>query len=165
MPTPPPPGSAQSPMNPGDVSLLARLIASEAGEYSPAEQRAVAWTMRNRMRRHPTNRLADVISAGKFSTHLAANAVNIQIAQEVQAAAPAADPTRGATHYYSPVAMPEEGESTAGFDVKGGLESTSGLTRKNYRPGFVNTFMAVAVPGVQDKHFKFYQQPGAGRAV
>jgi len=148
-----------------DIPVLSRLIASEAGEYSSAEQRGVAWTIRNRLRRHPTDRVSVVLAAGKFSTHLPATAATTQLAAEMQTADPTTDPTRGATHYYSPVAMPEEGESTAGFDIKGGLELTPGLTRKNYRPGYVNTYEPVSVAGVPEKYFKFYRQPGEGRAT
>ena len=99
------------------------------------------------MTRHRTDRVLDVAAPNKFSTHLPATAATTQLAREVQMADPAADPTQGATHYYSPVAMPEEGESTAGFDVKGGVESTPGLVRKNYRPGFVSTYTRVNVTG------------------
>ena len=100
-----------------------------------------------------------------FSTHMPATDATTAVAREVQMADAATDPTHGATHYYSPVEMPEEGESTAGIDVKGGLELTPGLVRKNYRPGFVNTYLPVQVAGAQEKYLKFFQQPGAGRVT
>ncbi len=152
-------------INPADVGLLARLINSEAGEFSAAEQLAVAWVIRNRMRRHPTDRVHDVIAPNKFETHMPATGATTDIARQVQAADPSADPTHGATHYYSPVEMPEEGESTAGNDVKGGLETTPGLKRKNYRPGYAATYEAVGAAGVQEKYLKLYKQPGDGRVT
>ena len=65
----------------------------------------------------------------------------------------------------SPTSMPKEGE-TPSFqaDVRGGLESVSGVTKngrqvRNYFPGWAKRYSSTRIPGIQDKDLKFYRVP------
>ena len=82
------------------------------------------------------------------------------------------DPTKGATHFYTPRAMPKKGENTGGADVGGKLESVPGVVTRdkpprpieNYRPSFAGgkSFNEIQVPNVQAKDFKFFRKAGDG---
>ena len=50
-----------------------------------------------------------------------------------------------------------EGDATGGFDVGGGLEQTTGLAKRNYRPRWATVFTFVGISGVRDAYFKFYR--------
>lgn len=73
-----------------------------------------------------------------------------------------ADNTGGATHFYTPLRMPREGQPTGKYDVGGGLESTAGLSSRNYRPFYATQYEAKSVPGVRDANFRFFRAPGNG---
>jgi hypothetical protein len=49
--------------------------------------------------------------------------------------------------------MPKEGDPTAGFDAKGGLEQTPGLPKKNYRPGWSLACQLQSVAGIREAYF------------
>jgi hypothetical protein len=72
------------------------------------------------------------------------------------------DNTQGATHFYSPVSMPKQGQPTKGYDVGGGLEHMPGLPTKNYRPSWANEYKRTFVEGVNSKYFKYYRESGDG---
>ncbi len=79
-----------------------------------------------------------------------------------------ADPTGGATHFYTPRIMPKKGEDTGGIDVGGGLESVAGVTGngkpvQSYRPSWALSFDRQIVANVPEASFKFHRQPGNGR--
>ncbi len=63
--------------------------------------------------------------------------------------------------------MPKKGESTAGVDVGGGLETVAGvvdeegLPVQNYAPSFAH-FTRKLVVGVPEASFKFYKKTGTG---
>ena len=78
-----------------------------------------------------------------------------------------ADPTAGATHFYTPRIMPKKGEDTDGIDVGGGLETVPDVTDngkpvQNYRPSWALSFDRRIVANVPEASFKFYRQPGTG---
>jgi hypothetical protein len=150
-----------------NVHDLARVMVTEAGG-SPGEsaQIAVGWCLKNRMIRNGTDNVERVWSPA-FQHRKAATAMALHDAAGILAGT-IADPTAGATHFYTPSIMPKEGESTEGIDVSGGLESVPGVTDgqgkpvKNYAPGFSLTFTPKPIAGVPERTFKFYQQPGSG---
>ncbi len=84
---------------------------------------AVGWTVRNRMARNKTAVVRDAwrgYQHGKPATDVAR-----QIARDILGGA-IADPTQGATHFYSPGILPKKGQETKGLDVGGGLEFGQG---------------------------------------
>lgn len=96
----------------GEVEALARVIASEAGgrRYSLDEQRAIAWTVRNRAahRRITIARLVCSPECGPccrgrpFSSRLPATDATRAIAADVLAAPAKDDPTGGALAFFEP---------------------------------------------------------------
>jgi hypothetical protein len=92
-----------------DVEALARVVTSEAGDSSAAERTAIAWTVRNRARKQGTT-VAQLVctpcgrqEAGRpFSSARAASVIDRALARRVLTAAPASDPTRGATTFFEP---------------------------------------------------------------
>ena len=151
-----------------NVRDLARVMSSEAGGApGEAAQIAVGWCLRNRMIR---NGATDVrrVWAPAFTHRAAATATTLRDARGILDGS-IADPTGGATHFYTPAAMAKEGESTDGQDVGGGLEQVPGVTRggapiRNYAPSFANSpdFVPATVPGVRPATFKFYRKLGTG---
>jgi hypothetical protein len=120
---------------------------------------SVGFTVLNRMRRSGTALISDV-SPG-FSENQAPTSDAVLLATKILKGE-LGDTTKGATHFYSAGAMPEEGEDTRGFDVGGGLEQSGDLPGKNYRPGYAKHFSPVKIPEVRDKFFRFYRAPGNG---
>ena len=120
---------------------IAKAIMSEASIGNQAEQIAIGFASQ-RNSNHATNQVP--------SASVLALAESIVRGEVV-------DNSGGATHWYSPRSMPKEGDETKGFDVGGGLEQTTGLSKKNYRPKWASTMTHVAIDGVRDQYFKFYK--------
>ena len=164
-------GAKKHPLTPKElmarnVQDLARVMVTEAGG-APGEkaQIAVGWCLKNRMVRNGTNDVERVWSPA-FTHRKAATAMALHDAAGILAGT-IPDPTAGATHFYTPDAMPKEKQVTRGLDVGGGLESVPGVTLdgkpvKNYMPGFALTFTPKPVAGIPERTFKFFQQPGSG---
>jgi hypothetical protein len=148
-----------------NVQELARVMVTEAGGESEAAQIAVGWCLKNRMIRNGTAEV-DRVWSPAFRHGKAATATALADAAAVLHGS-TADPTDGATHFYTPLAMPKAGDATDGIDVGGGLETVPGVTQggkpiQNYAPAFALSFTQKTVAGVPEKTFKFYQQPGSG---
>jgi hypothetical protein len=87
------------------VSMLAAVIVSEASVGNEEEQRAVAWTFRNRLDRG--------LSLLSYARDRAPNREGyFDLAREVLTAPPEADVTKGATHFFSPRSMPLQGQES-----------------------------------------------------
>ncbi len=140
-----------------NINELARIITSEASNGNYQERLSVGFSVLNRMRREGSGRISDV-SQG-FAENQVPTSDTILLATRILRGE-VADPTNGATHFYSPREMPEEGEVTSGFDVGGGLEQSGDLPKKNYRPGYAKHFSPVKIPEVRDKFFRVYRFPG-----
>jgi dipeptidyl aminopeptidase/acylaminoacyl peptidase len=68
------------------------------------------------------------------------------------------DMTQGATHFFSAISMPKEGESTVGFDIGGGLHVVTGINSKVYFPSWTETMNYVAdLYNVRPSYFMFYR--------
>ena len=68
------------------------------------------------------------------------------------------DNTDGATHFFSPISMPKEGESTKGFDVGGGLHRVSGLTKRVYFPSWTEQLEWIGdLVNIRGSYFMFYR--------
>ncbi len=78
-----------------------------------------------------------------------------------------ADPTAGATHFYTPRIMPKKGEDTDGIDVGADSKPSDGTDNgklvQNYRPNWALSFDRQIVANLPEASFNFYRQPGSGR--
>jgi len=150
-----------SPAYTSNEANLGRVMMSEASIYGRDSQVAVGSTVVNRMIR---NNVSDVTDVWRGFSHIQAPSSSVLNLSRGLLDGSVSDNTNGATHFYSPISMPNEfDEVKPGTDVRGGLEQVPGLDLRNYRPGWSNTFQYAPVPGVVEKNFKFYIAPGAGR--
>jgi len=164
---PPPPPATQPKTaipqelnNPQNQQQLARIMMSEASVGNKQEQTAVAYTVLNRMMQQGNSKVSDVQSA--YSTEQEPSKEMMDLAGQLLSGE-IPDPTGGATHFYSPVSMPKEGQSTKKFDVKGGLELVPPLKVRNYRPGFAKTMEEVPVEDARPHLYKFFREPIVGK--
>lgn len=150
-----------------NVIDLANVIMSEAGGQTLVSMIAVGFAVHNRMARNHKSRVREVW--GAFShVNLHPKETEIRIAREILSGR-ASDPTRGATHFYTPDRMPREGAAVGRADIRGGLESIPGVIDpntnqpyRNYKPGWAIESERVDVPGVLPSKFRFYKIPGIG---
>ena len=140
------------------VSMLAAVIVSEASVGNEEEQRAVAWTFRNRLDRG--------LSLLSYARDRAPNREGYSdLAREVLTAPPEADVTKGATHFFSPRSMPLQGQESrcSGnggiYDCEGGLVFVEGLDAPAYAPFWHLLYEWLPVPGIRKTHFLFYRIP------
>ncbi|MBN1814439.1 MAG: hypothetical protein JXA14_21545, partial [Anaerolineae bacterium] len=88
-----------------------------------------------------------------------------ELAREVLTAAPEADVTKGATHFFSPRSMPLQGEEARCkgqggiYDCDGGLVFVEGLAAPAYAPFWHLLYEWLPVPGIRKTHFLFYRIP------
>ena len=81
-------------------------------------------------------------------------------------AQPGDDPTGGATHFFSPIGMPKEGEPTGGYDIGGGLHEVEGISGKVYFPSWVLTMESAGdITGVRPGYYMFYRERMANEKV
>jgi hypothetical protein len=141
-----------------NVADLAHILMSEAapGVANRMERIAVGYTVLNRMERSSTTRVRDVWDA---YAHHASPTDSVRHLAEQLLRGELPDRSGGATHFYSPRAMPREGEAVAGFDTSGGLDQTPGVRGKHYRPGWAAQYERVVVSGVRASHYRFYRPP------
>lgn len=149
-----------------NIHELAALIMTESGGQGPLAETAVGWVVMNRMKRNGVASV-DRVWNPAFRHGKAPHAGELAIARGIFSGK-TADPTRGATHFYTPQAMPKDGDDTTGRDVGGGLETVAGVVDddgkpvRNYRPGWVAGMTQQIVAGVPESIFKFYRQGGTG---
>jgi hypothetical protein len=140
------------------VTVLATIIVSEASVGNEEEQRAVAWTFRNRL-----DRGLSLLPYAMDRTPILER--YFEIAREVLTMPAEADVTKGATHFFSPRSMPLQGEedrckSNGGiYDCDGGLVFVEGLARPAYAPFWHLLYEWLPVPGIRKTHFLFYRIP------
>jgi hypothetical protein len=140
------------------VTMLAKVVVSEASVGNEEEQRAVAWTFRNRLDRG--------LSTLSYAMDRTPNREwYFELAHEVLTAPAEADVTRGATHFFSPRSMPLQGEedrckANGGiYDCDGGLVFVEGLDAPAYAPFWHLLYEWLPVPGIRKTHFLFYRIP------
>ena len=153
-----------------NIEDLASIIMSEASIGNRAEKIAVGYTVLNRMKRNKKDKVASVKRG--FAYNQKPNQDIKKLAREILAGE-VADNSGGATHFYSPNAMPWEGEENKNirrlkrhfevFNTRGGLEQTEGLPKRNYKPGWAKIFEKVDVKGTRKAYFKFHRSPGKGK--
>jgi len=158
-----------------DIYWLAKAIASEAGSVwdvdhwvrcSDEERSAVGWTVLNRLASGEHGKsIKEVVTEdangdGKPDQY----AFNQEPTSEIRELAnkllkdQIPDLTGGATHFFSPISMPKEGESTEGFDVGGGLHEVPGIEKRVYFPSWTTTLTWVGdLDNVRRAYFMFYR--------
>jgi len=156
--------------NPTDIEWLGKVIASEAGSVydngnwvrcTDEARVAVGWTVLNRLEAGTFGKtIKGVITApGQYAYEQESTSEIAELAQKLlEGKIP--DPTGGATHFFSPINMPKEGESTTGFDTGGGLHEVPGIAKKVYFPSWTQTLIWVGdLKNVTIAYFMFYR-PG-----
>lgn len=100
-------GGSGIPLDEREVEALARVVASEAGSGTRAEQLGIAWTVRNRFRgksiyavQYPWR--SQKGSDPPFSSARPAKPEHYALARQVLAADQSEDPTGGATSFFEP---------------------------------------------------------------
>jgi outer membrane protein assembly factor BamB len=160
-------GTTQAP-NPADVEWLAKVIASEAGSVwdsnhwvacTEEERAAVGCTLINRLSAGTYGgSIEEIASAPGQYAHNQSPTLEISALAERLLEGQIPDPTGGATHFFSPISMPKEGESTTGFDVGGGLHQVSGITERVYFPSWTEQLTWVGeLVDVRTAYFMFYR--------
>lgn len=146
--------------NTANVETVARIIRSEMGIGNAAEQRAIAWAVRNQMVRLNTR---DAIAAQNHFGDAHGSAPtddDRHLAQEVLSVDMRNDTGGGAIKWFSPRSMPSEGESCARFDCRGGLITVAdpaGINRRKFAPAFHRDMTYVAVTAARDWFVRFYR--------
>lgn len=150
---------------------LSGILHTEAKGEDKSVMAAMGQTLLNRMTRNGTAAVADVKTAyGPPDRNPAQKALGVA-KQLMDGELP--DMTQGATHYYSPQNMPQEGAPANGLDVGGGLESVPGVDtgkplftpKRNYRPKWAidARFTRIALPSVPEASAKFFRSEADGR--
>ena len=140
------------------LTVIAKVVVSEASVGNKEEQRAVAWTFRNRLDRG--------LSLLSFAMDRTPDQDwYLELAHHVLTMPAEADVTNGATHFFSPRSMPLQGDEdrckTHGgiYDCDGGLVYVEGLTKPAYAPFWHLLYEWLPVPGIRKTHFLFYRIP------
>jgi hypothetical protein len=135
---------------------------SEASIGTYQERIAVGWTILNRASSpdFPNTICGVVNQRGQYATNQNPTQEMIDLASSL-IANPGADITGGATHFFSPISMPKEGENTGGYDVGGGLHEVAGINGRVYFPSWALTLEYVGdIAGVRPAYYMFYRMPG-----
>ena len=151
-----------------DVEWLATVISSEAGSVydkgnwvrcTDEERAAVSWTVLNRLRSGTFGQtIKEVVTApGQYAHNQEPTSEIGELAKKLlEGRIP--DATGGATHFFSPIGMPKEGESTTGFDIGGGLHEVPAIAKKVYFPSWTQTMTYVGdLKDVRKSYFMFYR--------
>ncbi len=151
-----------------DIEWLATVIASEAGSIydkgswircTDEERAAVGWTVINRLKAGTYgDSIKDIVSAPAQYAHNQQPNPEIKELAKRLLQGQIEDVTGGATHFFSPISMPKEGESTSGFDTGGGLHTVTGIDSKVYFPSWAETMNYVgSLKNVRSAYFMFYR--------
>jgi RHS repeat-associated protein len=139
---------------PENRQRLATILMSEASVGNDRERTAVGLTVLNRMLEKGESQVSKIQRA--YATNQAPSQAMTDLAARLLSGE-VVDTTGGATHFYSPRSMPQEGQRTLGYDTGGGLELTPPLKVRNYRPGWANTMEEVSVEGVRLHMYRFFR--------
>ena len=151
-----------------DIEWLSIAIVSEAGSVydggqwvrcTDEERAAVGWTIINRLKAGTYgDSIQDIVTApAQYAYNQEPNAKIIELAEKLLQGQ-VEDTTSGATHFFSPISMPKEGDSTAGFDTGGGLNDVAGIDKKAYFPSWIKTMnYAGDLKNVRPAYFMFYR--------
>jgi len=165
-----------------DVEWLAKVIASEAGSVydtekgswikcTDTERVAVGWTVLNRLKMGfgGATTIKEVVTApGQYAYgQKPAPEIRELAIKLLQDRIP--DPTGGATHFFSPISMPWQGDEGKfierlgkhfdEFDTGGGLHEVPGISKKVYFPSWTKTYVWVGdLENVRRAYFMFYRQ-------
>jgi hypothetical protein len=161
-----------------NIEELARILYAEARGEGEAEQKAVAWAVRNQMLRLGTDKVAetDVIKRAsskptepsgpateedkqKYQNDLKIFEEMKVIAKEVLSEPIANDPTSGAFKWFSPKSQDTCNSNPSQSGCEGGkktVKDANGEEHEAYFPGWASDMQEVDVDGVDEWAFKFY---------
>jgi hypothetical protein len=139
---------------------------SEASIGTHEERVDVAWVVFNRVA-SPSfpNTICEVALSGQFATNQIPTDEILNLAKSL-INNPGFDLVGGATHFFSPISMPKEGDPTDGYDIGGGLHTVPEIPRRVYFPSWTKTLNWVGnLPNVRQTHYMFFSpldlEPGA----
>ena len=150
-----------------DTSCLATALMSEASVGTSEERVSVAWTIFNRVNspNFPDTICGVANQRGQYAMNQKPTQELLDLAASL-IAEPGDDPTGGATHFFSPMGMPKEGEATGGYDIGGGLHEVEGISGKVYFPSWALTMESVGdITGVRPGYYMFYRERIANEKV
>ena len=150
-----------------DTSCLATALMSEASVGTAEERLAVAWTIFNRVNSpNFPNTICEVVNQrGQYAMNQKPTQEFLDLAASL-IAAHGADPTGGATYFFSPISMPKEGEATGGYDIDGGLHEVEGINGKVYFPSWSLTKESAGnITGVRPAYYMFYRERATNEKV
>ncbi|RQW80314.1 MAG: hypothetical protein EHM14_05370 [Methanothrix sp.] len=150
-----------------DTSCLATALMSESSVGTVEERAAVAWTVFNRVNspNFPNTICGVVNQRGQYAMNQKPNQEFLDLAASL-IAEPGADPTGGATYFFSPISMPKEGKATGGYDIGGGLHEVEGISGKVYFPSWALTMESAGdITGVRPAYYMFYRERAASEEV
>ena len=150
-----------------DVYWLAKAIMSEASIGTREERIAVGWTVLNRLDSGEFGGDIEEIVKGGYAYNQEPTEEIIALAEELLERQ-ISDPTEGATHFFSPISMPWEGDEGEfierlgrhfdEFDTGGGLHEVPGIEKRVYFPSWTRTLTWVGdLDNVRRAYFMFYR--------
>jgi len=164
--------------DPIDIEWLARVIASEAGSVwdtdgwvrcTDEERAAVGWTVVNRLNSGTWGQTIEEVATAEGQYAHGGNRtawLMVQTTPEIEDLAGELlegripDPTGGATHFFSPISMPKEDDSTTGYDIGGGLHDVLGIAKRVWFPSWTeDLFWVGELNNVGTKYYMFYKHP------
>lgn len=163
-----PPSTTPEKAKPDNIEWLGKVIASEAGSIydegnwvkcTDEERAAVGWTVLNRFKSGTYGEtIEEVVTASGQYAHNQDSTPEIRELATKLLEGQIPDPTGGATHFFSPISMPKEGESTTGFDVGEELYEVPGIPKLVYFPSWTKTYAwGDELDNVRKAYFMFYR--------
>ena len=114
------PGQSETFLLQENIQDLTRIIASEARGVNETEQTMVGWTVVNRMNNQYFQHVSDVWLHGNDAHNSPPTHTSLQIAEGILTGT-LPDISQGATHFYSPGAMPKKGEAIHHGELSAGM--------------------------------------------
>ena len=162
-----------------DIEWMSKVIASESGSVydegiwvkcTDEERAAVGWTVLNRLERDTFGgTVQEVVTAAGQYAYGQEPTLEIRELAKKLLKGQIEDPTEGATHFFSPISMPWQGDETKpikrlrntlfeNYDTDAGLHKIAGISQGVYFPSWTETLAWCGeLDNVRGKYFMFYR--------